>query len=232
MQLSSKDNKIIIDLVDSISDAILPQTDFSFIEVPSSPEDCRTLYKNLYRTQKSNHCSLNTVRLPRKFRLRVMNNLLLAEEAGFKYHDHITIFCEEEYKSIPSNLTQLGETAILMTKSDDVRKESTNWFRPDVGDASNVWDVTVQPNELHTNKTVSRHFCYELGLLMANCASPLICRKFMVLSHPENGHVEFANAYNLSMHCITTDELAARRVIRYYNKIVKSSKSDVDGEKE
>jgi hypothetical protein len=221
MQLRSSDNKIVIDLVDSTADAILPQADFSLIEVPAAPDEAKAFYKNLYRTQKSNHCSLNTVRLPRKFRLKVFANLLYAEDAGFKYHDHITIFCQEEYKSIPSNLTQLGETTVLLTKSDDVRKESTNWFRPDVGDASNVWDVTPQPHELQLQRTVSRHFCYELGLLLANCASPLVCRKFLLISHPEVAHVEFAYAYSLSMHCVTTDELAARRVIRYYNKLNK-----------
>lgn len=230
MQLASKDNRVIIVLCDDpTKNAILPQADFSLIEVPVELSASERLYQQLYKTQRSNHVSLNTIRLPKRMRLKAFSNLLKAEEAGFRYHDHITLLSQEEYKSIPSNLTQLGETAVLLTKSEEINKKATEWFRPDVGDCSNVWDLTPQQDESSINKTVSRHFCWELGILLAGCASPLICRRFLVIGLPETGMTEFAFKWNLQMYCITTDEISARRVIKAYHKFLEKQEGKSDG---
>lgn len=215
--LKSKDGRIVIEVVkDSVLNSQFPQCDFSFVEVPPDYVESKQMFGRLHSSQRNSHVMMCTVRQPRKTRLSVFANLLAAEEAGFRFHDMITLFSQEPYKGIPSNLTPLGEVTCLFTKGNEINKAATQWFREDVGDCSNVWDVTPQEGELE-NVTVSRHFCLEQGFLTANCASPLICRRFLVLSVPETGHVEFAFKAKLNMHCITVDEISARRVIRYYH---------------
>jgi len=224
MELRSKDDRIVITLTDNVStNAVYPQADFSMVDISIDPVETEAMFRQLYRTQRSNHVCLASFRLPKRLRLKAAANALKAEEAGFKYHDHITILSSEEYKSIPSNLTQLGETCVLFTKSDDVRKDSTSWFRPDVGDCSNVWDVGPQPGEFFAEKSISRHFCSEVGILLANASSPLVCRRFLVLGTPEPAMAEFAYTWNLHMHCISTDEISARRVIRQYQKYLEKT---------
>lgn len=228
-QLKSSDGVIVIDVLDSIErEMVLPQADFSLVEMPLEPNGVLDLFSSLYRTQRNNHASLVVSRLPRKLRLKAFANAIIPEAVGFKFHDTVTIVSQETFKRIPGNLTSLGEVGILFTKSDDVNKEASSWFNTEFGDCTNVWDVTPQPAE-HITKTVSRHFCHEVGYLLANCASPLVCRKFLVMASLETAHVDFAKKAKMSMHGVTTDELSAKRMIRYYNKIAGSEKEADNG---
>jgi hypothetical protein len=221
MQIQSRDGRIIINITeDIVNKSIYPQSDFSIIETPISSIDAEKMFHNLYQTQRSNHICLATVRLPKKLRLRAFNNLLFAEDAGFRYHDHVTIVSEEEYKSIPSNLTQIGETCVLFTKGEEMNKNATAWFREEVGDCSNVWDVTKSEYESMIDKTVSRHFSCELGVLMSQLASPLISRRFLVLGLIEPAMAEFAYEFDVALYGITVDEISARRVIKAYHKFL------------
>lgn len=221
MELHSKDGRITIFITDNpTKNALLPQTDFSLVELPIEKEDVVPLFKELFRTQKTNHISLVSSRLPKKTRLKTFANMALIEETGFKYHDHITILSQAEYKNIPSNLTQIGETFVLFTKGDELNKEATAWFREDLGNCGNVWDVTPQEGEKITSKTVSRHFSWEQGVLMSQLASPLISRKFLVIGKVEPAMVEFALRFNLCLHAISTDEVSARRVLKVYHKLI------------
>lgn len=221
MQLQSKDGRIVIMLTDDPANkAVIPQADFSLIEIPIKTEDCKTVFANLFETQRSNHICMVSARLPKKMRLKAFANMMFAEEAGFKYHDHVTILSQEEYKSIPSNLTQLGETCVLFTKGEEMNKKATSWFREEVGDCSNVWDVTPQENETVMTKSISRHFSWEQGILMSQLSSPLICRKFLVMGIAETSMAEFAYQFDLQMYVITTDEISARRVLKFYQKYV------------
>lgn len=220
-QLKSKDGKICIDIVqDKYSSLLYPQCDFSFVSLSLLEDECSSFFKSFYRLQKSNHVMLLSARVPRKLKLKTMANACFAEEAGFKYHDYVTIIGDEHGRSSSNTLTQIGETCILMHKGDGLNKTQSHWFRPDIGDCGNVWDLGVQPTEQFTKKTHPNKFSYELGILMANLASPLICRKFLVIGSPEFSHAEFAVAQNLSMHCITSDEFNAKRVIKAYNKLM------------
>ena len=215
--LKSKDDRISIQITkDVVSKAIYPHCDFSLIDMPISEVVAAELFTKLYKSQRNNHCTLVFSRQPRKTRLQAIANILEAESVGFKFHDQISIVSQEPYKSVPSNLTPVGEVAFLMTKQADVNKDATSWFNPEFGNATNVWDVTPQEDE-SISTTVSRHFCLEIGYLIANCASPLICRRFLVLQTLEPGHVEFAVKANMALHGITVDELSAKRILRYYN---------------
>lgn len=226
MQLQSKDGRITISVSeDPIRKSSMPQADFSFIEAPMKMEDTRELFSSLFKTQRNNHISLVSVRLPKKMRLKAFANLAVVEDTGFKYHDHITVVSEEEYKHIPSNLTQIGETYILFTKGDDLNKKATSWFREDIGNCSNVWDVAPQEGESMVTRSISRHFCWEQGILMAQLSSPLICRKFLVIGIVEPSMAEFAYRFNLSLHASTTDEISARRVIKLYHKFLDKKES-------
>lgn len=216
--LRTKDGVVTIEVVkDLITDSVFPQCDFSFVDLPVERADAKILFTKLFDSQRHNHCCLCTARQPRKFRLKALSSALEAEEVGFKFHDVISMIYEEPYKAIPSNLTQTGEVAILFTRANDLNKSATSWFHSDFGDCTNVWDFTLQEGEKALSKTVSRHFCMEAGILMANCASPLVCRRFLILQPPEQSHVEFAHKFNMRLHAITVDELSAKRAIRYYN---------------
>jgi len=221
VQIQSKDGRIVIMLTDDpIHKSVFPQADFSFVETPIGLEDTKKLFSHLYETQRSNHICLASVRLPKKMRLKAFANLVEAEHAGFKYHDHVTIVSQEEYKSIPSNLTQLGEITVLFTKGEELNKLNTEWFREEVGDCSNVWDVTPQDIETMISKTVSRHFSIEQGALMSQLSSPMICRKFLVVGAAEASMAEFAYQFDLNMYVVTSDEISSRRVIKLYNKFL------------
>lgn len=230
MQIQSKDGRIVIMLTDDpVNKSVFPQTDFSFIETPMSQADTKTLFTNLYETQRSNHICMASVRLPKKMRLKAFANLTEAEAVGFRYHDHVTIVSQEEYKSIPSNLTQLGETVVLFTKSDDINKKNTDWFREEIGDCSNVWDVTPQELETMISTTISRHFSWEQGALMSQLSSPMICRKFLVVGTAEASMAEFAYQFDLGMYVVTSDELSAKRVIKIYNKYLEKQEGKKNG---
>jgi hypothetical protein len=226
MQIQSKDGRIVINVSDEpVYDHVMPQADFSFIEAPLKPEDTKKLFSNLFSTQRNNHVSLVSVRLPKKLRLKAFGNLAVIEETGFKYHDHITIVSQEEYKHIPSNLTQIGETCVLFTKNEDMNKKATAWFREELGNCSNVWDVGVQDGEKMISKTTSRHFSWEQGLIMSQLSSPLICRKFLVVGIAEPSMAEFAFRFNLNMYVSTTDEISARRVVKIYQKMIEKAEN-------
>lgn len=221
MQITSRDGRIVIMLTeDPINSAIYPQADFSIVESPFEEARCKTMYEQLYKSQRNNHIVLSTVRLPKKMRLKAFANMTIAEEAGFRYHDHITLVSQEEYKSIPSNLTQIGETCVLLTKSEDMNKKATEWFHTELGDCSNVWDVSPQEGETLVSKSISRHFCWEIGILLSQLSSPLIARRFLIVGIAEPSMAEFAYQSNMQMYCITTDEVTARRVIKTYHKFL------------
>ena len=198
------------------------------METPIASADCQQLFEQLFRTQKSNHICLASVRLPKRLRLAAFANLVSAETAGFRFHDHISIVANEEFKNIPSNLTQIGETCVLLTKSDDMNRAATAWFRPELGNASNVWDVTPQANEFFVkDKTTTRFSNLETLILLAQLASPLIARRLLVLGAPEPAMMEFAHKFDLKVHVVTSDEVAARRVIKNYHKFLDTLKGTV-----
>lgn len=222
--LQSRDKRITIEVnTKSLLESVFPQADFSFTNLPLDEKTTSRLFKKLYSAQKNNHCCLIYVHHPRKTRIQAMSNAIHIEKAGFKFHDFIHLTYDNPYKSIQKNLTPLGELGLLFTKSYDVNKNESRWFREEegTGDCSNVWDLSVAKGEITNKKaTCSRHFCLELGYIMASLSSPLICRKFLVIGAPEKAHTEFALKRNLDMYGITSDLALAKRVIRYYNTTI------------
>lgn len=220
--LTSKDRRISIEITENLCDSIFPASDFSLLNIPVDIVKARDIYQKLYTTQRNNHCCLTLAQHPRKERLQALVYTLEAEQVGFKFHDFISLVYHGPYKSIPKNLTPLSEIGVLFTKYYDVNKQASAWFRPDIGDCANIWDLDLTEGEKAISSTTSRHFCLELGHLMASLASPLVCRRFLVLQSPEKSHVEFAAVRNMNMYCVTDDISAARRVLKFYNsKIIK-----------
>jgi hypothetical protein len=225
MQIVSKDKKLLIEIMDDpYRLPTLPQTDFSIVEGTNTAEPMKHLYDKLHKTQAINHVSLVVMRQPRKNRLKAFAALVGIEETGFRYYDHVSIVSQTESKKSAHSLTQLGEVAVMFTKTDEINKSASEWFRPDVGDCSNVWDVTPQEEEFFVKSTAARKMCIETLALMANCASPLVARRFLIIGTPESTMAEFAHKFNLTMCCYTSDEIAARRVVKHYEKYLDGKK--------
>jgi hypothetical protein len=231
MQITSADGRIIIMISDDIyNKTIYPQCDFSIVELPVEAKDAKKMYQQLFKTQKNNHISLQFSRLPKKLRLKAMSNSQIGDEVGFKFYDYITIVSQQPCRQPPNHLSPLGETMIIFTKNEEPNVKTTNWFNPDIGDCTNVWDVGFQPKE-GNGQTVSKKFAWETGYLLANLASPLICRKFLVLGLPELSMARFALHSNLQMYAITSDEFTANKIIKDYDKACKSEVQDKSWQK-
>lgn len=204
---------------DIYNKSIYPQCDFSVVELPVEAKDAKKMYQQLFKTQKNNHISLQYSRLPKKLRLKAMSNAQLGDEVGFKFYDFITVVSQQPCRQPPNHLSPLGETMIIFTKNEEPNIKTTSWFNPEIGDCTNVWDVTTQPNEAG-GQTISRKFAWETGYLLANLSSPLICRKFLILGIPELSMAKFALNSNLQMYAITGDEFTANKVIKDYDKTI------------
>ena len=221
MQVTSADGRIVVMITDDIyNKSIYPQCDFSIVELPIEAKDAKKMYQQLFKTQKNNHISLQFSRLPKKLRLKAMSNAFIGDEVGFKFYDYVTIVSQQPCRQPPNHLSPLGETVILFTKNEEPNVKTTNWFNTEVGDCTNVWDVTLQQKE-GSGQTVSKKFAWEIGYLLANLASPLICRKFLVLGLPELSMAKFALNSNLQMYAITSDEFTANKIIKEYDKSLK-----------
>ena len=218
--LKSKNGRVVIQVVSTpecVYRIPVPQaTDFSFIEIPEHPFVAESFYSELYRTQTNNHVTLNTSRQPKQKRLGSFINIKYAEEAGFIFHDFISIVSDKESKKTPNTLLGFAETVAILSKNDDINVQSTEWFNPEQKQATNLWMVEANPKEKPVIST-SRVFTFEVGDLVASLASPLINRSFSVFGLVNFNYLMYAKLRNYGVYAVTYDLVSAKKALSAYD---------------
>jgi hypothetical protein len=219
-QLKSDDSNVIIDIVSSVdgiyTHPIPHKGDFSFVEIPENPAIALSFYSSLKESQGNSHVTLNTTRASKQKRLSTFANVRFAEQAGFCFHDFISIVTDKDAKRTPNLLHRFSETAALLHKKEELNITATDWFNGELRQATNHWMVEAHQTE-KPNISTGGKFAYEVGDLVSSLASPLIHRKFLIFGVASVNHLMYAKSRGYCVYAITNDLATAKKAIAAYN---------------
>jgi hypothetical protein len=218
--LKSRNGKVTIHVVETpeciYTKPIEQSTDFSFVEIPDHPFVADEFYKQLFSTQTNNHVTFNTSRQIKQKRLKSFINIQYAEEAGFVFHDFISVVSDKDSKKAPNTLLSYAETVAILSKHDDLNVSATEWFNPEQKQCTNHWMVEADPKE-KPNISTSRIFTFEVGDLVSSLASPLINRSFSIFGVVNFNYMIYAKTRNYGVYAVTHDPVAAKKAISAYD---------------
>ena len=221
-QIKSADSNVIIDIVSSMegiyTHPIQYKGDFSFVEIPENPTVALSFYLNLKDSQGNSHVTLNTTRATKQKRLSTFANVRFAEQAGFCFHDFISIVTDKDAKRTPNLLHRFSETAALLHKKEELNVTATDWFNGELKQATNHWMVEAHQTEKPKVSTGGK-FAYEVGDLVSSLASPLIHRRFLVFGVASINHLMYAKSRGYGVYAITNDLITAKKAVVAYDSI-------------
>lgn len=226
----SKDGVVTGVLVNSLSKTkmSLPQCDLSVIDVGSlSIEDCENIFRRIYWGQKNNHIIFAVLRGSKKKKGEILAKSLIATEFGWELEEIVTNIYERPMRNSKESLSERGEIVLLFTKKGKkVDAQKTSWFFPEIGNATNVWDLTPHPAEGVTT-CVSRNFSWEAGILMTQLASPLVCRKILNIGKLDISFCKFVKYFNLQLYAISSQKEHSIKMVKKYDAFISSEKDKV-----
>lgn len=206
----------------------IPQCDLSIIDIGIlSVEDCENMFRRIYWGQKNNHIIFAIVRGTKKKKGETLAKALLATEYGWELEEIVTNIYERPMRNSKESLSERGEVMLLFTKKGKkIDAQKTSWFFPEIGNATNVWDLSPHPSEGVTS-CISRNFSWESGILMTQLASPLVCRKILNVGKLDINFCKFIKYFNLQVYVISNQKEHSINVIKKYNTYINERKGSI-----
>jgi len=220
----SKDKVINISVAKDIASAVLQPTDWSIVNLQTSPGDTVKMFEHLYQTSTPKHIALALCRHKRKERLIALGTAayIEVEVKGFNYLETVSILYEKPKSCSNNGFLPLSEIGLVLYKGATPDTGKTKWFRDDYNNATNVWDVGTQSDD-EADVTYYQRFSWELNLLLMSLCGPLSVRRFtygLPLNHDERESLfRFCKKMNLGVELLVSTPAEAIDIIKHYDNL-------------
>lgn len=180
----SKDGKIKVTLANSPSDVIYDPADWSIHNLPTDTEEAEKLSSLMYSMPVSNHVMALFCRHKRNNKIKAYSNLGVFstedKKQDWDYFETASVWYEKPSSCSNNGFLPVSETAFILYKGDSPDANYTGWFSEDYNNATNLWPVNPQPDELVVFKhTYNHRFSWEFNLLVSSICRPMNYRSFI-----------------------------------------------------
>jgi len=218
--IRSHDDLIRIEVVKNINKFSPVIADFSIIDLPANVDEAKFILSNIFNNSNSRHIILILNRQKRKDRIDSVVNLSIAQKTGFEYLDTVSIWYERPSTCSNNGFLPVCEIGYIFYKGPLPDLKTTNWFADEKSNATNLWNVSSQPNEPRS-VTYYQKFAWEIPLLMMSMVKPLENRRFIYnveISEPEYESLfQFCRYHKIAVQLYSTSDATSLHIIRSYN---------------
>jgi hypothetical protein len=148
---------------------------------------------------------------------------------GWMFLDTISVAYDKPSSCSNSGLLPISELGFLFYKgTTGPNIQATSWFKDDRQNATNVWDLGVNPLEAElvgTKHTYHQRFSWEMNLLMYSLSTPMAYRNFIYMPKLTEAEAvslcHFCKKFSVKVQIIAKTADYADKIIGIFNDLRK-----------